>query len=70
LTDADSPIDERDRRGLSARVTDQGLHFARSANVLRVGMPWPMMVDSGATIGRPTGCAAATGALRVNQESA
>ena len=34
------------------------------------GMPWAMMVDSSATIGRPAACAAATGALKVSQERA
>jgi hypothetical protein len=33
-------------------------------------MPWAMMVDSSATSGRPAACAAATGALKLNQERA
>jgi hypothetical protein len=33
--DVDSPTDQRENCGLGAQVRYQGLHFARSANVLR-----------------------------------
>jgi hypothetical protein len=35
--DVDSPTDQRDSRGLGSHSADQGLHFARSANIFRVG---------------------------------